>query len=394
MDRVPSIARPDWQKAVESQGLHYHSADGRPYWDESAHYRFTRREVDDLERATYALDEMCLQAVEYVIRENLFEQFQVPPQFVDYVKLSWERDEVTVYGRFDFAYDGRSPPKLLEYNADTPTALLEAAVVQWFWFQDQYPRLDQFNSIHERLIEAWRTVGQFMAANPAPASSAPIRPAPPPEMVFFTALGGHLEDYMTANYLRDTAMQAGLVTHYLDVEAVGWNAGRRRFVDEKERALGWCFKLYPWEWMVRERFAPHLLGARDSTRWLEPPWKMILSNKAILPALYDLFPDSPYLLPASLEPMDGPHVRKPLLGREGANVSIVGEGGAVRAETGGDYGGPYVYQRLHPLPTFAGRYPVVGSWMVNGYACGIGIREDATPVTGNTSRFVPHVFAG
>jgi len=134
MDRVPSIARPDWQKAVESQGLHYHSADGRPYWDESAHYRFTRREVDDLERATYALDEMCLQAVEYVIRENLFEQFQVPPQFVDYVKLSWERDEVTVYGRFDFAYDGRSPPKLLEYNADTPTALLEAAVVQWFWF--------------------------------------------------------------------------------------------------------------------------------------------------------------------------------------------------------------------------------------------------------------------
>jgi glutathionylspermidine synthase len=304
------------------------------------------------------------------------------------VKLSWERDEVTVYGRFDFAYDGRSEPKLLEYNADTPTALLEAAVIQWFWFQDQYPRLDQFNSIHERLIEAWRTFGQFMAANPAAAKPAP------PEVVFFTALGGHLEDYMTANYLRDTAMQAGLVTHYLDVEKVGWNAGRRRFVDEKERAIGWCFKLYPWEWMLRERFAPNLLAARDATRWLEPPWKMILSNKAILPVLYDLFPDSPYLLPASLEPLPGAHVRKPLLGREGANVSIIGADGQVQAETGGDYGGPYVYQQLHPLPNFAGRHPVVGSWMVNGYACGIGVREDETPVTGNTSRFVPHVFTG
>jgi glutathionylspermidine synthase len=333
---------------------------------------------------------MCLQAVEYVIQENLFEQFQVPPPFVDYVKQSWERDEVSVYGRFDFAYDGRNPPKLLEYNADTPTALLEAAVIQWFWFQDQYPRLDQFNSIHERLIEAWRTVGQFMASSPTPAPPAPGSP----EAVFFTALSDHLEDYMTANYLRDTAMQAGLVTHYLDVESVGWNTGRRRFVDEKERAISWCFKLYPWEWMTRERFAPHLLEARDTTRWLEPPWKMILSNKSILPVLFDLFPDSPYLLPASLEPLEGPHVRKPLLGREGANVTVVGEDGRVLTETGGDYEGPYVYQQLHPVPSFGGNYPIVGSWMVNGYACGIGVREDATPVTGNLSRFVPHVFSG
>jgi glutathionylspermidine synthase len=36
-----------------------------------------------------------------------------------------------LYGRFDLAYRGDGPPKLLEYNADTPTALFEAAVVQW-----------------------------------------------------------------------------------------------------------------------------------------------------------------------------------------------------------------------------------------------------------------------
>jgi glutathionylspermidine synthase len=46
------------------------------------------------------------------------------------------------------------------------------------------------------------------------------------------------------------------------------------------------------------------------------------------------------------------------------------------------------------VPNFAGNHPVVGSWMVNGYACGIGVREDTKLVTGNTSRFVPHVFAG
>ena len=276
----------------------------------------------------------------------------------------------------------------MEYNADTPTALLEAAVVQWYWLEQVKPGRDQFNSIHERLIEAWRAVGQFMAHNPVGGPPSPDVPTP----MFFTALRGHLEDYLTTNYLRDTAMQAGLVTHYLDVETVGWNAGRRRFVDERERAISWCFKLYPWEWMTREQFAPHLLDARDDTRWLEPPWKMLLSNKAILPVLYDLFPDSPYLLPAWFEPPDVPHVRKPILGREGANVRVVGPGGRVQVETEGEYEGPYVYQALRAPPDFGGRFPVVGSWMVNGHACGIGIREDATPVTGNASRFVPHVF--
>ena len=149
------------------------------------------------------------------------------------------------------------------------------------------------------------------------------------------------------------------------------------------------FKLYPWEWMIRETFGPHLV--RRTTRWLEAPWKMILSNKAILAVLWELFPQSPYLLPASLQPIAEPFVRKPLLSREGANVQIV-DGGRVVQETDGVYGGPYVYQQWTALPEFDGNYPVVGSWMVNGYPCGIGIREDASPITSNMSRFVPHIF--
>src|SRR6185436_3953999 len=118
-----------------------------------------------LESASYALDKMCQEAVQHVIDQNLFHLFQIPPQCVPWVVQSWERDEFTIYGRFDLAYDGRNPPKLLEYNADTPTSLLEAAVIQWFWFKEveknasafspqlaRYGAFDQFNSIHERLI--------------------------------------------------------------------------------------------------------------------------------------------------------------------------------------------------------------------------------------------------
>ena len=372
MQRFRSNPRSNWAKTVESQGLLFHSPEGETYWDESGYYRFSAAEIDAIEQATYALNDACLAAVQEVVDQNRFDEFGIAPQVADYVKRSWDEDELTIYGRFDLAFDGHGPPKLLEYNADTPTSLLEAAVIQWHWMKDTFPNLDQFNSIHERLIEAWGAARE--------ASS---------DTIYFTCLSGNIEDYMTTTYLRDTALQAGLRTEFLPIEQIGWNAPRGQFVDLREQQISRCFKLYPWEWMLKEAFGPNLLA--DNTRWLEPPWKMLLSNKAILALLYEMFPQSPYLLPASLEPIDGDHVRKPLLGREGANVQVA-SGSRVTLETEGIYPGPWVYQKFHPLPRFDGNYAVVGSWMVNGYACGIGVREDASPVTQNASRFVPHVF--
>jgi glutathionylspermidine synthase len=118
---------------------------------------------------------------------------------------------------------------------------------------------------------------------------------------------------------------------------------------------------------------------------------MLLSNKAILPLLSELFPSSPYLLRSAFSPTNGSYVQKPIQGREGANLTLVIDG-QLQAETAGPYGDqPCIYQEWYPLRRFDGNYPVVGSWMVNGYACGIGIREDSTPLTQNTSRFVPHI---
>lgn len=381
MRRQTISPRPDWPRTVESQGMLYHSIDGEPYWDESAYYLFEAREIDAIETATYRLNEMCLKAVEHVLEHDLFADFDIPPQLGPWLKRSWEVDERTVYGRFDLSYDGNGPPKLLEYNADTPTALLEAAVIQWYWMKDVLARpdvrnreqFDQFNSLHERLIEAWQGVRQDLGP-----------------LAYFSAIRENLEDVMTVTYLRDTATQAGLRTELIAVKDIGWHAGRRAFTDLRERPIPLLFKLYPWEWMVREAFGPNLPLA--PTRWLEPPWKMILSNKAILTVLYELFPESPYLLRAGFEPAGDTYVMKPILSREGANVAIV-RGGRTVAQTDGFYSeGRCVFQDYAPLPDHDGRYPVLGSWIVNGYACGLGIREDDGPITRNTSRFVPHLF--
>jgi glutathionylspermidine synthase len=121
---------------------------------------------------------------------------------------------------------------------------------------------------------------------------------------------------------------------------------------------------------------------------------MVLSNKALLVLLWEAFPGHPNLLPAAFERagVEGPAVRKPLFGREGANVEVL-DAPALAARTGGPYGGgPVVYQALHRLPEFAGAYPVLGSWLVASQPAGMGIREDSSPITTNASRFVPHLF--
>ena len=159
MQRESIGPRPGWQQKVEALGLSYHTIAGEIYWDESACYRFSADEVDRLEAATAELHARALEAVARVVEKRDFARFQIPPSFHELVVRSWEDREPSLYGRMDLSWDGRGEPKLLEYNADTPTALLEASVIQWYWMQDVKPSADQFNSIHEKLVARWQESG-------------------------------------------------------------------------------------------------------------------------------------------------------------------------------------------------------------------------------------------
>jgi glutathionylspermidine synthase len=199
----------------------------------------------------------------------------------------------------------------------------------------------------------------------------------------------------TLAYLEDTARQAGLETTMIDIEGIGWRE-TGGFVDLENRDIELAFKLYPWEWMFHDTFGARLTEA--PTRWIEPPWKAILSNKGILPLLWEMFPNHPNLLPAFFE--DDPNaaglgasfVRKPLYSREGANIALVRDGVTV-VEQPGPYGAEgFIRQALAPLPEFSGQFPVLGSWLVDHTPCGLSIREDENPITGNSSRFLPHAI--
>lgn len=379
MRRHNVTPRKDWQQKVEEVGLIYHSVDGNPYWDESVYWEFTSGEIDRLEAATAELQEMCLKAGDFILQNDRWRQMAIPENAFTAIRSTWESEPPALYGRMDLAYDG-AQIKLLEYNADTPTALLESAVVQWYWLQDCFPDADQFNSLHEKLIAKWQDLKPYVYQPVYFASDEEADPSG--------------EDRITVEYLRDTAHQAGLRTFPIAMHEVGWHPAQQRFVDQGAQPMGTIFKLYPWEWMLRDSFGQYALSTITNTQWIEPVWKMLWSNKALLALLWEMYPHHELLLPAYL---DGPrdlfdYVEKPFFGREGANVRLV-RYGITQAESTGNYGsGPKVYQGLASLAHEAGNYAVLGSWLIDGEPAGMGIRESTSPITTNTSRFVPHLF--
>ena len=374
MERVKVKPRDNWERVVEAQGCLYHSLEG-PYWSEEVGYRFTAREIQELEDATNELHEMCLQAADYVVRKDRLGDFGIPEKYREMVATSWRSRELSVYGRFDLRYDGTSPPKLFEYNADTPTSLLEASRLQQGWRTDLFQNAGQFNTIEERLIDAWRTV----------ASRHPI--------VYFSSVSGHAEDMGNVFFMRDVAERAGIDARYIFVEEVRWNSSERRFETPEGDPISTWFKLYPWEWIFNDEYGDFMRSG--SITCIEPAWKILLSSKAILPILWELFPEHPNLLPAyfDAERCGSSYVKKPIFGREGSNISIVRDG-AVTSSVEGPYGTyPSVYQAVCPLPQFSRMYTLVGSWVIGGKAAGIGIRESVSMISENRSRFLPHVVA-
>jgi len=384
MIRIEVPARDNWQDLAQEVGFQFHTIGGEAYWDETACYRFTLAQIEnDIEDPTLELEQMCFQLVDRVANDQqLMERLAIPAAYWDYIAQSWHNRERNLYGRMDLSYSGDGPAKFLEYNADTPTSLYETAAFQWVWMEQAMeqglipPDCDQFNSIHDRLIDAFAAM----------QLDSPLHLA---------ACQGSLEDEGTVKYLEECAVQAGLKTQFMHMEEIGIDP-EGRLTDLDDTVITHLFKLYPWEWMMQDEFGEHM--PRSGTTFIEPPWKAILSNKGILPLLWEMFKGHPNLLESyfaddpKAAALQGDYVRKPLFSREGGNVEIIRNG------TRTDHAeGPYgqegaIIQALHPLPEFNGNYSVIGSWLVASHPSGIGIREDNSLITKDTSRFVPHVI--
>lgn len=395
MQRVPLPERPDWKSKAEALGFRFHTMYGEPYWDETSAYVFSLTAVErDIEDPSTEIHAMCLEAVGAILgSEEMFAGMGVPEAHRDLIADSWRGREPALYGRLDLAYGGAAPAKLLEYNADTPTSLYESAAFQWLWLEDMRKSGaldqddDQFNGIHEALVVRF---GEIL---------------PHGSHLHFASARDVEEDFATVEYLAWTAKEAGLVAHYVAVEDIGLTEAGQ-FCDGEDRVVGSLFKLYPWEDILSDPFAAAIAGAR--CRFIEPAWKALVSNKGILPVLWRLFEGHPNLLPAFFEnELSGPaamrsqdalargRVTKPLFSREGASIRVEEHGRETLVSGDLSYDRhPKIVQAYEPLPTMDGMHPVIGAWIVGGTCVGMGIREDASRITQNLSRFKPHIVRG
>lgn len=404
MQKMTLPERPHWREHAREVGFTFADMHGAPYWDETSAYAFSLEQIEsDIEDPATELHAMCREAVAHILKsEALMARLAIPEAHRDLVAESWRRGDPEIYGRFDLAYDGKGPAKLLEYNADTPTSLYESAAFQWQWLEDQLAAdilpagTDQFNGIHEALVARFGAVFE------------------PGSDLHFTAVSGNPEDYGTVEAMGWAAREAGLGAHYCDLEKIAIS-DEGQFLDDEDRVMGVLFKLYPWEDLLRDDYATHIAGSR--CLFLEPAWKALLSNKGLLPVLWQMFEGHPNLLPAFFEQDIGEaiagrgpaaadvadafdrakaqlgtgHVCKPILSREGASVTIIKAGKIIEQAQNTDYAEhPRIIQAYTQLPRFDGFRPVIGAWIVGDTCAGIGIREDQSRITQDLSRFKPH----
>jgi glutathionylspermidine synthase len=387
MKRIESKPRADWAARLENVGIDYHTNGQSPseadtsllWWDESVAWELTSAEVDALDDATKEIHQVCLGAVDHIINKEshlLTEVLGLPEWMADYASKSWKRGDPALMGRMDLAVSPDGDIKFIEYNGDTPTLAIETAVAQWQWLEEVMPGRDQFNSLHERILMGFQRVAALMGGRG----------------MHFTAFKESPEEWAHSTYFRDLAEQAGIPTRALDLPEVRWNPSAQEFRDEEENVIRFLHKLYPWENIMEDEFGQHF--AMDRVGVIEPPWKLILGHKALLPILYRLYPNHPNLLESHLgpAPANGEWVEKPVVGRGGSNIRFISNGHSwVQSQGGyGDY--PVVSQRRASVLNQDGWTTLLGSWVAADEPCGIIFRESRSPILGETDRVVPHFF--
>ena len=349
-------------------------------------------EAEALYKAANEIYDMFIEAGEYVLENNLLDSLSIPFNLHEIVKNSWESDvHWHLYGRFDFAggVDGL-PIKLIEFNADTPTSLYESAIIQWAILKhNNLEEKKQFNNIYEalkdnfkRLITMNNDIDKFEEYYDG-------------WKILFSSYEGIAEEEITVKFLEQIAKDAGFQTDFEYLENVGFS-DENGICNKNDENFEYWFKLFPWEDIaIQEGDLSHILTniiTDKSAIILNPAYTLMFQSKAMLKILYDLFPDSPYLLECSFKPLPNKkQVQKRVFGREGANITIFDSSNNIVKSTDGEYDHyKSIYQEYASYPKDKDGNIYQAGVFFAYEACGLGFRK-GDEILDNSSKFVGHI---
>ena len=389
--KLQTVKVPD-NAFLEKIGFYWHTDEDKTPYVASEIVEVTSDEADAYYEAANELYEMFTEAGEYVIENELFHELGIPFNLVEAVKLSWDNDvHWHLYGRFDLAggIDGK-PIKLIEFNADTPTGLFETAIVQWAMLKvNEMDEEKQFNTVYESISENFkRLITLFDDTSLFDERYEGWR-------ILFSSIEGDDEEEVTTKLLQRMADDAGFITGFEFLQNVQFDDDA--IEDAKNQDYEYWFKLFPWEDISIEEGELALTIEKilesQSAIILNPAYTLLFQSKAMLKILWELFPDSPYLLETAYEPLEGrAYVEKKVFGREGANTKFVEADGSISAQIDGEYDHyKSVYQEAVEFPRDKeGNYYQAGVFFAYE-ACGLGFRRGGK-ILDNMSKFVGHVI--
>ena len=379
--------REGWEHRLLELGFDFYEVSSKhPYWCESRYFQLNREQVDHIDNVTEELHELAIKAVAHVFDNDLLHLFGLPEKHYDLLRKSWATDRSYLYGRFDFAWDGKGEPKMLEYNGQTPTSLFELSVAAWDWMKQsveagKIPRnADQFNLLDERIIT------QFAYLREAKGVESVV--------LHFACDETSPEDRRTVTYLAQCAQEVGFETVIVDINEIQLSVDNE-FLDHNSKQIFNLFSLYPYEFALLDPYGDYI--EESGCKFIEPIWKVLLSSKALLPIMWKLNPGHPNLLECYFSndkeaALIENKVTKPIYSREGANIKIELQGETVEGTTG-NYGAEgFITQAFAPLAEFKNGRVVIGSWVIGKTGCGISFRESDKLITNDVARFVPHII--
>lgn len=338
------------------------------------------------------LYDMYATAAQHVIDNNLFFELGIPFNLIEAIKKSWDNDvHWHLYGRFDLAggIDGK-PIKLIEFNADTPTSLFETAILQWAILKhNNMDEERQFNNIYEAFSENFRRLVTLFD------DPSEFEKHYDGWKILFSSVSGNTEEEQTVRLLQQMAIDAGFETGFEPLGGVKFD--EEGIYDSNNIPYEYWFKLFPWEDIAidENELAVLLTTIMNNQKAiiLNPAYTLLFQSKGMLKILCDLFPESPYLLKTSYEPLQGLQcVEKRMFGREGSNVKILDASGNVLEANDGPYGNfKPIYQEYVEFPKdIKGNSYQAGVFFAYE-ACGLGFRRGGK-ILNNMSKFVGHVL--
>ena len=362
----------------------------------------------ELAHASEALGGVFSRTAEVVMQagDELLAELGLPEASWAAIRTSLPQMLPTLIGRFDFAATPNGL-KMLEFNAETPTDVVEAfyvneKVCDYFGVRNPNTGMaDGLKQAFHRAVDAYR--GQGFAV----------------DHIVFSSVDWHEEDAGTTKFL---LAQSGLPAEFVPLSRLRVYNDRVQVWDGLEHApVELMYRLHPLEKLAAERdpdgypTGPHVLdiAARGKLALINPAAALIAQSKALQALIWNLHEKneffSPaeqtiiqtYLLPTFFENRFAglcAYVTKPIYGREGGAVTIFGPGGEpwARDEEPEYWDQPVIYQQYAELPqitveTLNGLYcgrMIFGSFLIDGRGSAVVARVGSR-ITGNMAYYQP-----